>query len=496
MINLLTAEQMRLTDAFTIENKPVSSIDLMESASMAFVDAFVEEVGDKTTAIAILCGKGNNGGDGLAIARILKDRGYTAIAVYLIDFSSRTTPEYEANLARLKELDLQQYRVTAAEQLQGLDAAVIIDAVLGSGLNKKLTSAYERLAELVNALEGQVIAVDVPTGFPAEGIIDPDDIYLKADLVICFQRPKINFFFPESVLALNRFRVVQIGLDESFIEEQYSGYRLVDKHTIQELYQPRKPFSHKGTYGHALIIAGRPQTMGAALLAAKACLHSGAGLTTLSIPPTGLTALNTALPEVMYLEREELSKADVRKYKAIAIGPGLGTGDESTNLVKHMLQLNVPLVIDADALHILGENEDLKKMLSPGAVLTPHMKEFDHLFGRHQSWWERLQTAKEKAVQTRCVILLKNQYTFVINTKGEVTINPTGNPAMAQGGMGDVLTGLIVSFMAQGYDADKAAIYACYLHGLAGDELAQNRISVSASEVAMHVSASLKGLIK
>ena len=496
MINLLTAEQMRLADAFTIENKPVSSIDLMESASMAFVDAFVEEVSDKATTIAVLCGKGNNGGDGLAIARILKDRGYSAIAVYLIDFSSRTTPEYEINLARLKELDLQQYRVTAAEQLKGLEVGVIIDAVLGSGLNKKLTSAYQHLAEFVNTLNSQVIAVDVPTGFPAEGKIDPDHSYLKADLVICFQRPKINFFFPESVLALNRFRVVKIGLDEAFIEKQSSGYQLVDSKTIQKLYQPRKAFSHKGTYGHALIIAGQSQTMGAALLAANACLHSGAGLTTLSIPSTGLTALNTALPEVMYLAREELIKTDLKKFKAIAIGPGLGTGDESINLVKHVMQLKVPLVIDADALHILGASKALKKMLSPGAVLTPHMKEFDHLFGQHQSWWERLQTAKEQAVQTGCVIVLKNQYTFVINTKGEVTINPTGNPAMAQGGMGDVLTGLIVSFLAQGYDADKAAVYACYLHGLAGDELAENRTSVSASAVAMQVSASLKGLIK
>lgn len=235
--------------------------------------------------------------------------------------------------------------------------------------------------------------------------------------------------------------------------------------------------------------------MGAALLSAGACLHGGAGLTTVSVPESGLTALNALLPEVMYLDRDKLDTEEIKKFKVIAAGPGLGTGQDSIELMGRLLKLKLPLIIDADALNILGDHEDLLEQVSPGSILTPHMKEFDHLFGLHDSWWERLETARKKAVEMNCVIILKNQYTFIIAQDGNVTINSTGNPAMAQGGMGDVLTGLVASFAAQGFTADQAAYIACYLHGRAGDELARYAVSVSASAVAGQVSKTLKGLI-
>lgn len=496
MVNLLTSEQMRLADAYTIQNRPVSSIDLMESASQAFVVAFMEEVPVKETRLAVLCGKGNNGGDGLAIARILLSKGYSEITVYLVNFSEKESPEYQVNLKRLKGLRLQQVVVTKARQFKELTAEVIIDAVLGSGLNKALKGAYLEMAEVINALERKVIAVDVPTGFPAEGKLDPEQVCLNAALAISFQQPKINFFFPESAVALKRFRVVDIGLDAHFISTQHSGFQLTDQAAISGIYRPRELFSHKGTYGHALLIAGREKTMGAALLAARACLSGGAGLTTLSIPPEGLTALNTALPEVMYLGREKLKETDYSKFKSIAVGPGLGTDAGSIKLVSALLHQGNPLVLDADALNILSLKKELLELLPAGSILTPHMKEFDHLFGAHTSWWERLETARVKAKQFKCTIVLKNQYTFIVDNSGDVTVNPTGNPAMAQGGMGDVLTGLIAAFTAQGYAAREAAILACYLHGRAGDELAITHTNVTASAVAIQVPASLKGLIK
>lgn len=498
MQKLINQQQMRSADVFTIKNLDISSIELMETASMAFVSEFVKEIKVVETPINILCGKGNNGADGLAIARILQEKEYTAVAVYLIDFSEKETAEYQTNLNRLKDLWFPLTTVKTVGDLKNIKDGVIIDAVLGSGLNKPLSGAYVELSTFINGLNRQVIAVDIPTGFPAEGAIAKTDHFIKADLVICFQRPKINFFFPESAAALNRFRVVSIGLDEEFIEKQVSPYQLLEQRDIKDLIQPRKPFTHKGTYGHALIFAGQKETMGAAILAAKGCLYGGAGLTTLSIPESGLTALNTALPEVMYLDRKELTIASsgLDKFKIIAIGPGLGTDATIIELLKNLLKLKVPLVIDADALHILGNDESLMKQLTEDSVLTPHMKEFDHLFGAHESWWARLETAREKAVELKCVIVLKNQYTFIIDQQGKVMINPTGNPAMGQGGMGDVLTGLVASLVAQGYKAIEAAYAACFIHGTSGDQLAVTRVSVKASAIAEHLPEVVKGLTR
>ena len=496
MQNLLTSAQMRAADAFTITQQEISSLDLMESASLAFVNAFTEEVTDKAATIAMLCGKGNNGGDGLAIARLLWHKGYTHVGVYLVSFSSKETEEYRANLDLLDKIGFAYTVITAAERVSDLNENILIDAVLGSGLNKPLQGDYLELAQCVNALNRKVIAVDVPTGFPAEGPLQEGSTYIKADLVICFQRPKINFFFPESVQALSRFRVVQIGLDEGFIAQCDSPYQLIDRESVQGLIKPRHTFTHKGTYGHALIIAGQEDTMGAALLAASACLHAGAGLTTVSIPESGLTALNTTLPEVMYLTRKKLDDdALAKKFKAIAVGPGLGTGEESVMVLNHLLKLQVPLIVDADALNILADHKDLMDRLPGGSVLSPHMKEFDRLFGQHENWWSRLQTARTAAVRLNCVIVLKNQYTFIVNQQGKVTINTTGNPAMAQGGMGDILTGIIVSFKAQGYPADQAAYLACYIHGKSGDELAVHQISVTASQVASQTPKTIKGIV-
>jgi len=494
MQNLINQEQMRSADVFTVKNQEISAIELMEAASEAFVGEFIKEITSEDTPIDILCGKGNNGADGLAIARILKDKGYNQVSVYLIDFSGNETEEYKINLNRLKDLWFPLTTIKAVAELKTLKNGVIIDAVLGSGLNKALSGLYLELAQFINGLNARVIAVDIPTGFPAEGILDQSNVYIRAELVICFQRPKLNFFFPESANALESFRVVEIGLDEDYIESLDSPYKLLNGSDIKALFKPRKSFTHKGTYGHALIIAGQKETMGAAILAAQACLYGGAGLTTLSIPESGLTALNTALPEVMYINRTALQGTE--KFNAVAVGPGLGTGTESAELLKSLLKLKKPLIIDADALHLLGNQKDLLKEVPEGSILTPHMKEFDHLFGQHDSWWARLETAREQAIELKCVIVLKNQYTFIVNQKGKVMINSTGNPAMAQGGMGDVLTGLIASFSAQAYLAEQSAYAACYLHGLSGDQLAVSKVSVKASAVAEQIPEVLKGLIK
>ncbi len=492
MENLLISKQMQKADAYTIAHEPISTIDLMERAATAFVKVFKQEYTEKTNSISILCGQGNNGGDGLAIARLLHNDKYKNISVYLINFSTKQSKDYSRNLERLAKTKIQCIPITEPEQFKNIKSDLIIDAILGSGLNKPLTGKYADLAKKVNALGKTVIAVDVPTGFPSQGLIDKSYKGIKADLAICFQRPKLNFFFPESTIALDRYKVVNIGLNEDFIENQPSDWKLITKLNIK----PRANFTHKGTYGHALIVAGNTTTMGAALLAAQACLHAGAGLTTLCLPQSGLIALNTTLPEVMALPRSEYMVPEAfERFTAIAVGPGLGLEEENELLLANLIALKKPLVIDADALTILAKRKDLFDKLPEQTILTPHLKEFDRIFGEHQTWWNRVETAKKQAKTRKLIIVHKNQYTFVCLPNGEVHINETGNPSMASGGMGDVLTGMIAGFLAQSYSSADAAKLAVYVHGKAGDELAKKRFTVSGSQVAKHISKTLKKIV-
>ncbi|WP_293305726.1 NAD(P)H-hydrate dehydratase [Pedobacter sp. UBA5917] len=496
MRTLLTSAQMRSADQFTIANKPIASIDLMEKAARAFVQSFLRDEFDTTKSVAIFCGKGNNGGDGLAIAHLLLANGYDNIKVYIVNFSERQSDDFAINLQRIDESRCKKTDINQPSDLKNLKVDLIIDAILGSGLNKPLDGGYVELVKGINKLNKKVYAVDVPTGFFAEGKLSKDYNGIKAYKTISFQRPKINFFFPESAAATEKFEVVDIDLDEPYIQKQDSDFYVIEESDIQKILHPRKLFSHKGTYGHALIIAGNTNTMGAALLSSMACLHSGAGLTTACIPQSGLTALNTTLPEVMALPRDEYTRIeDPKKYQSIAIGPGLGTDPENEKLLESLILARQPLVIDADALNILGERPDLIEKLAPNSILTPHVKEFDRLFGEHESWWDRVQSAREHAKKLKIVIVLKNQYTFICLPTGKVLINPTGNPAMAQGGMGDILTGIIAGFVAQKYSATDAAMLGCYIHGKAGDGLAHDHFVVTASQVATRISKEIKMLI-
>jgi hydroxyethylthiazole kinase-like uncharacterized protein yjeF len=496
MQTLLSSEQMHKADAYAIANLPISPIDLMEQAALAFVKIFKGEVKDKQTSISILCGTGNNGADGLAIARLLTKGNYKNIQVYVFHFSTKQTEEFAKNWKRLSKMDVPVQEINELDTLQ-LSSGVIIDAILGTGLNKPLNGKYAGIAKVINASDGRIIAVDVPTGFPTEGPIDENYKGVKADLVISFQRPKINFFLPESARAINRFEIVDIGLDEAYIESQESYWKLTTTDDILHIFKPRANFSHKGTFGHALLVAGNTNTMGAALLMAKACLHAGAGLTTLCLPKSGLKTLNTLLPEVMALPRSEhVDLEDFSKYNAIGVGPGLGLSTKNEHWIAHLIGLKRPLVIDADGITLLSKQKGLLKKLPAGSILTPHLKEFDRIFGTHSNWLERIQTARNAAQNGNIIIVLKNQWTFVCLPSGEVRINPTGNPAMASGGMGDVLTGMITAYMAQNYSSADAAILATFLHGKTGDFLAKKSIIVTAGEVAGEVSKMMSKLLR
>jgi hydroxyethylthiazole kinase-like uncharacterized protein yjeF len=500
MIPLLTSAQIRQADTYTIAHEPVTSVGLMERASKAFTAVFIKEFPDIEKSITVYCGTGNNGGDGLAIARMLKRNHYTRVYVKIARFAEKSSDDFRANLEKLRHTGVKYVDIKPGDDLPPEQSAIIIDALLGSGLNKPLTGDYARLVEYLNSLNKTVVAVDAPTGFFTEGEITTDALVLKANLVITFQQAKVNFLLPESAPYMDGFKVVDIGLDKPFIASLDSAYQLIEKKDIRKLLKPRKPFDHKGTHGHALIIAGQPQTMGAALLCSSACAHTGAGLTTACIPESGLTALNTSLPEVMAVVRHGNNKPEITwgKFTTVAIGPGLGTDADSLALLKTAItEYKKPMVIDADALNMLSENADLLKKIPKGSIITPHMKEFDRLFGEHKNWWDRLETIRRKAKELGIYIVLKNRYTITGTPLGKLYFNPTGNPAMGSGGMGDVLTGIIASLLAQKYTSEEACIIGVYLHGKTGDELAMpHKLStLLAGQLAAHIPVTLAKLM-
>ncbi|WP_295670913.1 NAD(P)H-hydrate dehydratase [uncultured Mucilaginibacter sp.] len=482
MLPLLIATQIREADAYTIAHEPIASIDLMERASKAFVGWFINHFPDKNHAISVYCGTGNNGGDGLAVARMLHDHQYKKINVKVARFSDKSTPDFNTNLERLNKTSLNISEIHPGSGFPVEEGNVIIDALLGTGLTKPLEGDYKRLVDHLNSLDKTVVAVDVPTGFFADGEMPHGGGVLKADLVIAFQQPKINFLLPESGPYIKCWEAVNIGIDENFVQSLHSPYRAVEEKDIRKMLKPRHRFSNKGTYGHTLIVAGQAETMGAALLSASACVYAGSGLTTACVPQSGLHALNSYMPEIMAVVRHDMELPEIEwdKFSAIGIGPGLGKDELAVELITDVFtNYKKPMVIDADALNLLAIHRELWRSVPQNSILTPHMKEFDRLFGDHGNWWQRIQTGIVKAKEHAIYILLKNDYTIVISPAGKVFFNTTSNPAMAVGGMGDVLTGIISALLAQHYTSEEACILGAFLHGKAGDELAlPNKMNV------------------
>lgn len=495
MLKLLTAAQSREAERYTIENEPIESSELMERASHAFVKIFIDRFPDRKKNVLIFCGRGNNGGDGLAISRLLFDEGYQQIQTYIADFSENSSEDFELNLERLQEKDVSIFYLKQAADLDFYNADFVIDALFGSGLNRPLQGEYRELVKKMNQLSAYKVSVDVPSGMPCEGEF-ADAVIVKSDFVVTFQRPKLNFLLPISGPYIKDWKVANIGLDENYIQSTPSPYYWLWKGGVQRFIKARQPFEHKGLLGHALIVAGAKETMGAALICTEACVKAGAGLTSAMIPSSGLTALNTRLPEAMYFNRGDLSDADFEKYSVVAIGPGLGTHEEALGLLKQILNgFKKPMVIDADAINLLSKHPELLQMVPEHSVFTPHMKEFDRLFGTHNSWWQRIETARRQAKELKAFIVLKNRYTMIFSPGGICYFNSSGSPAMASGGMGDALTGIIASLISQGYEVEKAIQLAVFSHGYAGEQLAQSMLVVPATALIKNMPQVLKELL-
>lgn len=471
-------------DAYTITHEPIASLDLMERAATALTDAITSRWDDTTTPFVVLAGPGNNGGDALAVARMLAQRGYQRPQVYLFNIKGTLSPDCAANLQRLRSTDVDLHEVTTRFTPPALTAeSVVIDGLFGSGLSRPLSGGFASVVKFVNASPATVVAIDVPSGLMGEdnSLNNPAHI-VRADLTLTLQQPKLAFLLPENDNFVGLWEALPIGLSPEAIEQTPTHYHLTERSDVAPLLKPRPRFAHKGHFGRALLIAGQQGMAGASVLAAKACLRSGVGLLTVHTPFCNNHILQTAVPEAMTnIDRDDVQFAtpvNTDPYQAVAIGPGLGRSDTTREAVCAQIeQCTAPMVVDADAINLLSECRGQLSNLPQGSILTPHPGEMERLVGRCKNAYDRLQRARELAVNAGLHIVLKGAYTAVIAPTGAVHFNPTGNPGMATGGSGDALTGILLALLAQGYDAGATACLGVYVHGLAGD-LAAQRLGV------------------
>lgn len=472
-IPVLPAEMIRRMDAYTIAHEPVSSLDLMERAAGVCVEAFLPYL-DYRQTVYVFCGAGNNGGDGLVIARTLRMMRFE-VRTFMLPFTT-LSEDCKANLERLREVHTIN---SEADFPEISDADVIIDALLGVGGSRKPEGLLETLILYLNQTGVRMLSVDMPSGLPADTVPDHESI-IRAHFTATFQFPKRTFFLPETAPFCGDWEILDIGLlPEGLTDCTCSDFHFSPEEG-QQLLRPRKRFSHKGTYGHALLLAGSLGKSGAAILSAKAALRSGAGLVTAHVPQCTLNVLQTAVPEVMCNPDKGESylhaiPENVAGYTAVGIGPGLGTAPLTAEMLGELFPLLHTAVIDADALNILADHRHLLEMLPEKVVLTPHPKEFSRLFGETANSSQRLELLRESAMHYKAIIVLKDAITAIATPDGEVYFNTTGNPGMATGGSGDVLTGIILGLLAQDYSPLLAALIAVHYHGKAGDSVAAQR---------------------
>lgn len=490
-MKLLSPQQIHEWDAYTSEHEPILSIDLMERAARRCTD-FILEQNTKDKNILIFCGKGNNGGDGLAIARQLIDAGLSPV-VYILEFGAKGTDDFQINLHRLHQLTSSIYFIQSAEFFPPIDHNnIVVDALFGSGLNRPLQDLSAALVHHINEADATIIAIDVPSGMFINKS-SKENAVIKAKHTLTFQSLKLCFVVAENASLSGKVHVLDIGLSNQFLET-VNAPALLTKKFIAAQHIQRGEFAHKGTYGHALLMCGNKGKMGAAILAAKACLKTGAGLVTLHTDENYFNAVHAALPEVMCMSSKD--EIDYGIYKSIGIGPGKGRDEKSVALVEKVFRHgDKAAVIDADALNILAEHKEWLKNVPENSLLTPHPKEFERVFGVCSNDFERIDKAVDLSRQHSFIIILKGHYTLIAS-KGEAWFNTTGNPGMAKGGSGDVLTGMLTALLAQGYDPLKAALAGVYLHGLAADIAAQQMAqeSMLATDIIDHISDAILSL--
>jgi NAD(P)H-hydrate epimerase len=513
-MKILSAAQTHQLDQATIKEQNITSVELMERAATALAEWFFDEfpldewTADGSRQLCILCGPGNNGGDGLALARLLHLAGYEP-QVWLLPAT-----KYSADwLAQSQQLP---GSVLVAElnapQLPPLTPKdVVVDALFGTGLSRPLTGLAAAVVAHLNEVNARVLAVDIPSGLFTDAPQLPDSAVVRATHTISFGMPKLAFLLPQNADFVGEWQVQDIGLSAKFIAKTATPWHFTDAATVAGALPARPKFSHKGTFGHALLLAGSRGKMGAAVLAAGACLRSGVGLLTAHIPGCGYDIFQTSRPEAMCLtdvQADFISELpELQSYQAVGIGPGLGQADASRAVLHNLLKEAqkptakrpgpLPLVIDADALNLLGQDRKLLKLLPENTILTPHPKEFERLTEPARDDYHRLELLRDFAQKHRCLVVLKGAYTCLATPTGELHFNSTGNAGMATGGSGDVLTGVLLALRAHAQiPAFEAVRLGVYAHGHAGDLAAEEtgEAGLVAGDLIAHIGPALAEL--
>lgn len=510
-MKILSAEQIRAADAYTIKHEPIKSIDLMERASGLCFDwiydnapkLFPPSITEESAWVFhVVCGVGNNGGDGLGIARQLQRNGYN-VEISVVHFTDKASDDFTTNFGKLgaaKKL-VKEFKKSGDVPAFAHDC-VIIDALFGTGISRPAEGIAADVIHAVNASGATVVSIDMPSGIFAEDNCDNDlSIVVRADHVLTFQSPKLSFFLADCSEFIGQVHILDIGLHRDFMNEVKTVHHLVTEQEVAAYQKPRSRIDHKGTFGHALIIAGSSGKWGAAAISALACFRTGPGLVSAHVGKEGASLICTHVPEAMISLDEQpdhfTSLPDITQYSAIAIGPGLGTGDDTTRTFKLLIQeAKVPLVLDADALNILAENKTWMAFLPKGTILTPHPGEFARLCGEKLSHFAGIEKQRELSQKYQICILLKGGHSTLSLPDGKVIINSSGNPGMATAGMGDALTGMITGLLASGYGPEKAAAMAMYIHGKAGDLAlgSQSHESLITTDLINHIGQAFKSL--
>lgn len=493
-MKILTAQQIRDLDAFTIKNEPISSYELMERAAAKLCEN-IQEFVFGYDHILYVCGKGNNGGDGLAMARMQAEMDAN-VSVVVIEHTQKGSPDFGHNLYLLQEdgnvpvtfiNDVNQF-----PELQG--RTIIVDAILGNGLSRPLDGLLLDVVQHINSLTAFVLSIDMPTGlFADDNSANNLNGVVKAAITKTIHCPKMSLLLPESGNFGGRVEVIDIGLMVDEFQPQGEYYYTTSRE-LRGLVTRREKFAHKGTYGHGLLLAGSKGKMGAAQLAAIGALRSGIGRLTAHVPSDGLVVMQLGVAEAMCSVDSASNLIselpDLSAYNAIGFGPGVGTEPETREVLRELLRTSlVQLVIDADGLNILAQNKELLNELPAYTILTPHPKEFERLAGSWSNSFERLELEKKFAADYNVILVLKGANTTVTNPDGQIFFNGSGNPGLATAGSGDVLTGIILSMLAQGYEPEDAAKLGAWLHGTAGDMAVTmgSEESITAGDIPEHL---------
>lgn len=472
-MKILNTKQLKEADKFTIKNWNMSSLELMERAANQIFEWINEYLEAAPVRIHIFCGTGNNGGDGLAVARLLLKANYD-VKVYIVNFSSKRSTDFLANYNRLQELKYRMVILNDENDFPCIEPQdVVIDAIFGQGLNRPATDWVAAIIRSINESNALKISVDIPSGLYMDKIPKNGEAIIEANTTLTFQLPKLPLLLPETGKYSQSWELLDIGLDEDYLYQAATDYYFITKQEVLPLYRPRKRFTHKNTFGHVLVVGGSYGKIGAAILSSEAALNSGAGLVTAYIPKCGYQIMQTALPEVMVLTSkhdEYISEIEFDvKPTVIAFGPGANTKEVTLNAFTRFLEENeCPLVIDADGLNMLALKPELLEKLPPKTILTPHPGELKRLLGEWTDDLDKLEKAKQFSNKYNVILVIKGAYTITVYM-GKYYINSTGNPGMATAGSGDVLTGIIAGLIAQEYEPLSAAIFGVYLHGRAGD---------------------------